>query len=175
MSTGSRLSSGGHSDFVPPPPGVLTGIGPGKGRRRPLQDLATPRYLGRAAQYVRTSTEHQRYSTENQADAIRQYAERRGLEVIRTYADEGKSGLSLDGRDALQRLIRDVENGAADFSTILVYDVSRYATTLEPGSASFKKARQPSVPPFAGRGRSEFPQSEDILLLLKGPFYLEIT
>ena len=126
MSTGSRLSSGGHSDFVPPPPGVLTGIGPGKGRRRPPQDLATPRYLGRAAQYVRMSTEHQRYSTENQADAIRQYAERRGLEVIRTYADKGKSGLSLDGRDALQRLIRDVENGAADFSTILVYDVTRW-------------------------------------------------
>jgi DNA invertase Pin-like site-specific DNA recombinase len=72
------------------------------------------------------STDHQRYSTENQADAILQYAERRGLEVIRTYADEGKSGLRLDGRDALQRLIRDVQSGDADFSTILVYDVSRW-------------------------------------------------
>ena len=59
------------------------------------------------------STEHQRYSTENQSDAIRQYAERRGLQVVRTYADEGKSGLRLDGRDALKRLIEDVQ-GAAD-------------------------------------------------------------
>jgi DNA invertase Pin-like site-specific DNA recombinase len=80
----------------------------------------------RAAQYVRMSTEHQRYSTENQADAIQQYADRRGREVVRTYADEGKSGLRLDGRDALKRLIEDVQGGRADFSTILVYDVSRW-------------------------------------------------
>jgi DNA invertase Pin-like site-specific DNA recombinase len=72
------------------------------------------------------STEHQRYSTENQADAIRQYAERRGLEVVRTYADEGRSGLRLDGRDGLKRLIEDVQGGIADFTTILVYDVSRW-------------------------------------------------
>ncbi|MBL7099970.1 MAG: recombinase family protein [Alphaproteobacteria bacterium] len=72
------------------------------------------------------STEHQRYSTENQADAIRSYAARRGIQIVKTYADEGKSGLRLDGRDALKRLIADVENGDADFETILVYDVSRW-------------------------------------------------
>jgi DNA invertase Pin-like site-specific DNA recombinase len=72
------------------------------------------------------STEHQKYSTENQAQAIREYAERRGFEIVRTYADEGKSGLRLDGRDALKRLIQDVESGDADFTAILVYDVSRW-------------------------------------------------
>src|ERR1700720_1237845 len=72
------------------------------------------------------STEHQKYSTENQAEAIQQYAARRGIEIVRTYADEGKSGLRLDGRDALKQLIEDVQNGTADFSTILVYDVSRW-------------------------------------------------
>ncbi|WP_405041436.1 recombinase family protein [Parvibaculum sp.] len=72
------------------------------------------------------STEHQKYSTENQAEIIRQYADRRGFEVVRTYADEGKSGLSLDGRDALKQLIDDVENGRANFDIILVYDVSRW-------------------------------------------------
>ena len=80
----------------------------------------------RAAQYVRMSTEHQQYSTENQADAIRQYAEQRGIEIVRTYADEGKSGLRIDGRDALKQLIEDVESGTADFNVILVYDVSRW-------------------------------------------------
>ena len=80
----------------------------------------------RAAQYVRMSTEHQQYSTENQADAIRQYAERRGIEIVRTYADEGRSGLRLDGRDALKQLIYDVQSGNADFAMILVYDVSRW-------------------------------------------------
>ena len=35
----------------------------------------------RAAQYVRMSTEHQQYSTENQGDKIREYASRRGIEI----------------------------------------------------------------------------------------------
>jgi hypothetical protein len=66
-------------------------------------DDGTARQVVRAAQYVRMSTEHQKYSTENQADIIAQYAERRGFEVVRTYEDSGKSGLRLDGRQALQR------------------------------------------------------------------------
>jgi len=72
------------------------------------------------------STEHQQYSTENQRDVIQQYAERRGMVIVRTYTDSGKSGLRLDGRDALKQLIHDVENGLADFNAILVYDVSRW-------------------------------------------------
>ena len=74
----------------------------------------------RAAQYARMSTEHQKYSTENQAEAMQQYAARRGIEIVRTYADAGKSGLSLDGRDGLKKLIEDVQNKTADFTTILV-------------------------------------------------------
>ena len=87
---------------------------------------STPPQPMRAAQYVRMSTEHQQYSTENQAEKIREYARRRGLEIVRTYADEGKSGLRIDGRAGLQQLIRDVESKAADFQIILVYDVSRW-------------------------------------------------
>ena len=80
----------------------------------------------RAAQYVRMSTEHQRYSTENQSDRIEKYALDRGFDIVRTYADEGKSGLRIDGRDALKRLIEDVQAGRADFTVILVYDISRW-------------------------------------------------
>jgi DNA invertase Pin-like site-specific DNA recombinase len=72
------------------------------------------------------STDHQKYSTENQADAIRLYAASRGIEIVRTYADQGKSGLKIEGRDALKRLIEDVQSGQADFATILVYDISRW-------------------------------------------------
>ncbi|MDA8689151.1 recombinase family protein [Paracoccaceae bacterium] len=46
--------------------------------------------------------------------------------MVKTYADEGKSGLSIGGRAALQRLISDVEAGVAEFNIILVYDVSRW-------------------------------------------------
>ena len=72
------------------------------------------------------STDHQRYSTENQADAIAQYAVARGFDIVRTYADEGRSGLNIAGRDSLRRLIDDVQAGLADFEVILVYDVSRW-------------------------------------------------
>ena len=80
----------------------------------------------RAAEYVRMSTEHQQYSTENQADKIREYAAQRGIDIVRTYADEGKSGLNIGGRLALQQLIKDVESGTTDFQMVLVYDVSRW-------------------------------------------------
>ena len=80
----------------------------------------------RAVEYVRMSTEHQQYSTENQRQVISQYAERRGMIIVRTYTDAGKSGLRMDGRDALKQLIHDVQGGEADFSVILVYDVSRW-------------------------------------------------
>jgi DNA invertase Pin-like site-specific DNA recombinase len=79
-----------------------------------------------AAQYVRMSTENQKYSTQNQADAIADYADRRGFVVVRTYKDAGKSGLSLDGRPSLRQLIADVCSASIDFEAILVYDVSRW-------------------------------------------------
>jgi DNA invertase Pin-like site-specific DNA recombinase len=47
---------------------------------------------GRAAEYVRMSTDHQTYSTANQRAAIAVYAARHGLEVVRTY--EAASSLS---------------------------------------------------------------------------------
>lgn len=72
------------------------------------------------------STEHQKYSTENQAAEIARYALQRGMVIVRTYADEGKSGLKLDGREALQQLVEDVSGGQTDFAAILVYDVSRW-------------------------------------------------
>lgn len=80
----------------------------------------------RAATYVRMSTDHQRYSTENQSDAIELYAAKRGITIVRRYKDEGKSGLSADGRDAFGQLIADVESGSTDFEVIIVYDVSRW-------------------------------------------------
>jgi DNA invertase Pin-like site-specific DNA recombinase len=72
------------------------------------------------------STEHQRYSTQNQADALHKYAKEHGMTIVRTFADDGKSGLNLEGRAGLLRLLSEVQNGQADFSAILVYDISRW-------------------------------------------------
>ena len=82
--------------------------------------------LLRVAQYVRMSTEHQQYSTENQSQAILEYARAHEMEIVKTYADHGKSGLNLAGRQGLQDLLQDVQRGDPGFKALLVYDVSRW-------------------------------------------------
>ena len=59
-------------------------------------------------------------------EAIREYAKRRGLVIVKEYSDEGKSGLNLQGRDSLAQMLRDVQEKRAEFACILVYDVSRW-------------------------------------------------
>lgn len=93
------------------------------GRERSPEKPSGP---SRAAQYVRMSTEHQQYSTENQMDAVSRFAEARSMQIVRTYSDEARSGLNIEGRNGLRDLIRDVESGRADYTDILVYDVSRW-------------------------------------------------
>jgi DNA invertase Pin-like site-specific DNA recombinase len=80
----------------------------------------------RAAQYVRMSTDYQRYSIENQAAVIAAYAQLHDLSIIRTYRDQGESGLKLKNRAGLAQLLNDVSSDQADFEYILVYDVSRW-------------------------------------------------
>ena len=95
----------------------------------------------RAAMYVRMSTDHQKYSTENQAKAIYEYAERRNIVVVRTYADEGRSGLNIAGREALQQMIGDVMSGEADFSMILVLDVTRWGRFQDADESAYHEYR----------------------------------
>ena len=68
----------------------------------------------------------QLHSLESQSVTIALYAARRGLSIVRSYEDAGKSGLSAQRRTALQSLISDIRMGHADFSVILVLDVSRW-------------------------------------------------
>lgn len=100
-------------------------------------DPKSDRKLVRAAQYVRMSTEHQQYSTENQAEVIARYATDHGMEIVATYADDGKSGLTLGGRAELQRLLAEAESGHADFSVVLVYDVSRWGRFLDADESAY--------------------------------------
>lgn len=95
----------------------------------------------RAAEYVRMSTEHQKYSTQNQAKTIREYSEHRGIEIIKTYSDDAKSGLVIGGRAALQQMIADVESGAADFNVILVYDVTRWGRFQDADESAYYEYR----------------------------------
>lgn len=95
---------GRRNAAVPPPP-----VGP-----------------SRAAEYVRMSTDHQRYSIGYQRTATADYAAANGLSIVESYADEGLSGVTLQHRIQLQRLLADVISGKASYQVILVYDVSRW-------------------------------------------------
>jgi DNA invertase Pin-like site-specific DNA recombinase len=90
----------------------------------------------RAAQYLRMSTDSQRYSLDNQAAVIGSYAAMEGFQVVASYEDAGKSGLTASKRDGLQALLRDVLSGEAEFSTILVLDVSRWGRFQDPDEAA---------------------------------------
>jgi DNA invertase Pin-like site-specific DNA recombinase len=82
--------------------------------------------MHRAAQYVRMSTDYQQYSIQNQAAVIATYAELHKLTIVRTYRDEGESGLRIENRTGLTELIEDVRSGQTDFGHLLVFDVSRW-------------------------------------------------
>ena len=48
------------------------------------------------------------------------------MEIVQVYSDHGRSGLNTAGREGLNQLMSDVENKQANFSALLVYDVSRW-------------------------------------------------
>jgi hypothetical protein len=79
----------------------------------------------RAAAYVRTARQEP-HLARNQMDAIREYAKRHGMQIVKKYSDEGKSGVNIQARKSLARMIRQVQNGQIDFSAILLRDVSRW-------------------------------------------------
>jgi DNA invertase Pin-like site-specific DNA recombinase len=66
--------------------------------RKLSRSIIDPSESLRAAQYVRMSTDDQKYSIENHAAAIATYADQRNLRIVRTYLDNGKSGLRISNR-----------------------------------------------------------------------------
>jgi len=78
-----------------------------------------------SAHYLRRSTEHQRYSLDNQQAAIARHADQHGFSVVQTYTD-ARSGVVLGRRSGLRQLLQDVVSGQAAYKAILVYDVSRW-------------------------------------------------
>ena len=100
-------------------------------------NMTIPSGMIPAAEYLRGSTDRQEYSTDNQSLVNRAYAATHWMTIVRTYSDEARSGLVVDRRDALKRLIADVETSNADFKVILVYDVSRWGRFQDPDEAAY--------------------------------------
>ena len=113
-----------------------------------MSQTTKDRWADCTATYVRMSTEHQQYSTSNQMDVIREYAKKRGLKIVKEFSDDGKSGLNLEGRDSLAEMLQEVKDGRAQYSSILVYDVSRWGRFQDPDQSAFLEymCREQGVP-----------------------------
>lgn len=96
--------------------------------------MSTP--PARAAQYIRMSTDRQDLSPAIQREALARFATANALEIVRSYEDEGKSGVRVSNRPQLRQLLRDVADGAP-FSEILVYDVSRWGRFQDADAAAY--------------------------------------
>ena len=77
--------------------------------------------------YVRVSTEMQvdGFSLEAQKNVVKRFAEREEMIVLNIYEDAGKSGKSIEGRPAFQKMLEDIKNGL-EINYILVYKLSRF-------------------------------------------------
>jgi len=98
--------------------------------------IAVPPGRSRAVQYLRMSTDLQRYSLDNQRDAIAVYAANNACEIVGTYTDAGVSGVTTAKRTGLKQLLRDVLAPDRTFSEILVLDVSRWGRFQDPDEAA---------------------------------------
>ena len=87
------------------------------------------------AQYLRMSTNHQRYSLDNQGAALSRYAFEHGMVIVQTYSDPGCSGLELKHRPGLRQLLQDVVSKLL-YKAIIVYDVSRWGRFQDPDEAA---------------------------------------
>lgn len=81
----------------------------------------------RCVLYPRVSTEMQvdGYSLEGQRNVLSRFADREEMVVVDVYEDAGKSGKSIEGRPAFQKMLQDIEDGL-EIEYILVYKLSRF-------------------------------------------------
>ena len=87
----------------------------------------------RAVAYYRHSAQdRQENSIELQQDQVRKFALEHSITIIREFADRGKTGLCVEGRDAFNEMLHDYVGGDKhEFSLVLVLDVSRWGRFQE--------------------------------------------
>ncbi len=93
---------------------------------RSPQDL--PLSLSRVALYARVSTSSGHQDPEMQLAELREYADRRGWEIVGEYTDQGASG-SKESRLELNRLMTDAHRRR--FDAVLVWKIDRFGRSLK--------------------------------------------
>ena len=78
--------------------------------------------------YTRVSTVMQidGYSLDAQKARMKAFCEYNDYEIAGEYEDAGKSGKSIEGRAAFNRMIEDIKTGKDNVSYVLVFKLSRF-------------------------------------------------
>lgn len=113
-----------------------------KNRKQPKEKIKSLSKR-KAAAYLRSATSYASDSPEypairEQAEGIHAYAAKHGIDIVKTYIDEGKSGLTAQGRDGLRSMIADIHSGAAEYTVILMRDISRWGRGQPDESAHYE-------------------------------------
>ena len=82
---------------------------------------------GKAVIYLRVSTEEQvdNYSLETQEDICRKEAQRKGLEVIEAFREEGRSAKNISGRPALIQMLEYCRKHKREVDAVIIYRLDR--------------------------------------------------
>ena len=78
--------------------------------------------------YTRVSTAMQTdgYSLDAQKTRMKAYADFNSYEIVGEYEDAGKSGKSIEGRLAFNRMLEDIKSGKDNISFVMVFKLSRF-------------------------------------------------
>lgn len=96
-----------------------------------------------AVGYTRYSTDRQsENSTQYQITAIKEYAKKNNINLLRFYSDEGFSGTNTD-RPAFQQMLAAAESGL--FDAIIIYDITRASRDVSDWMGFRKKMRMLGV------------------------------
>lgn len=117
----------------------------------------------RAVAYYRHSAQdRQENSIPIQQDQVREWAREHGVEIIREFADHGRSGLTAEGRPAFTEMMEDWVKARSDFQYILCLDVSRWGRFQDIDlsaqySAECKRAGKQVIYTTIGKPREDDP------------------
>ncbi len=81
----------------------------------------------KAVAYLRVSTEEQveNYSLDNQEKDCKREAERRGIEIIKIFREEGRSAKNIVGRPILIEMLEFCRKNRKDIDALIVYRIDR--------------------------------------------------
>lgn len=99
---------------------------------------------GKAVLYLRVSTEEQvdNYSLETQENICKKEAERKNLEIMQIFREEGRSAKTITGRPALVEMLEFCRKNKRVISTVIIYRLDRISRLVGENNGSAIEAEE---------------------------------